>query len=268
MCAYIDGLVMHGHRPDILVITSSEDVAKRNRIKAALIDSHRKHKLDVLFSSKREHEKYLSKVDSPSLRYAVSGDSPGALVNMGMLATIGRSALFIDADTRFEMSTPAIADAPPIYRKYDLIGKMSANGAAFSRSGTWGASCSDTGGCFYKSGDCDPPPFIPDAGWAQGIPWFLLSKYAPGCTTSDIPLAVRQMGIPSGLGSKYIPLVSPVINSVGPGGMSKAAEDLALHSDEFGPEINKYIDLLSSWGETISHAESLHEQGVRIGYKP
>lgn len=267
MSAYIDSFALNGHKPDILVIVAGDDVAKRNRFKEALMTSHRKHGLNVLFSSRREHGRYLSKVQSPSLRYAISGDAPGALVNMGVLATVGRSALFIDVDTRFEVSSPVVASSPPIIRKYDLIGKMSANGSAFSRSGTWGDHCSDTGGCFYKSRDCDIPPFIPDSGWAQGIPWLLFSRYAE-CATSDIPVAVRKMGAPISLKSEYIPLISPVVNSVGPGGMSKAAEDLALHSDDFGPEITKYVDLLSSWGEVISHAESLHEQGVRIGYKP
>jgi len=227
--------------------------------------------LNVSFLSRREHARYLNWVHFDPFRYAIGGDGlmgVGALVNIGLLATEGRAALFIDADTRFEVSAPGLVLNPPIVRKFDLIGEMSSGGP--SRMGTWGMSSTTQGGCFYKSRNCSIPPFIPDAGWAQGVPWFLMSRCIPSELPADLPWAVKKLSPPVGLSSSYVPLLDLIHGLVDPGSMAKAAEKLTAHLAEFdfNDKLVKYVNLLSYWDEVIDRSATLFERGVKLGYKP
>jgi hypothetical protein len=273
---YVDSFILNGHRPELMVIDSTDVPAERNAAKESLSRLHRKYRLKVSYSSKREHEKYLASADMPLLRHAVGGGTPevGALVNMGLLATGGRSALFIDADTRFEMSSPRLVGdeeaLPPIVRRFNLIGEMS--GESVSRVGTWGRSCTTSNGCFYKSGACNVPPFIPSLGWGQGIQWLLMKSCAPDSLPTDLPLAVRKLSTLDGLCSEFFPLLDMIIDQVGPGGITDAGAKLEEYLDEseseFDPDLISYVNLLSSWDECMDYAQDLHGRGVKIAYKP
>jgi len=272
MFPYVDSFILNGYRPEILVLDSTGAPAERNAAKESLSRLCRKYKLDGSYASAREHERYLRKVDLPALAYAVGSPRVGGLINMGLLATAGKSALFINADTRFEVSSPKLVSdgdlPPPIVRKFDLIGKLS--GGAVSRVGTWGASCTTSNGCFYRSVACNVPPFIPSAGWGQVVPWFLMKNC--GALPADLPWAVREMSTPDGLEFKYAPLLDMIGSRVGPGGVADAGATLRAYLEEskveFSPDLISYVNLLSSWSECMDYARSLHEQGVKIAYKP
>lgn len=278
MDPYIHGLISHGHRPEVLVIDSSEDPADRNMSKESLLKIHREHRLVVSFSSRREQERYLSKLDDGPLRYALGGDSigTGALLNMGILSTMGRSALFVDADTRFEVSgCRVVAEGdlyPPIIRKFNLALNMASRSKSVARMGLWGVSSSASGGCFYRNKECVIPPFIPSESWDQGVPWFLMSRYSPPCAPVSLPWAVRKLSAVKGLPMAYVPLMNMIYDVVGEGSLSGAAGDLAEYlsdSDQvYSDGLLKYIELLVSWDETMGHVDYLCEQGVKIGYKP
>jgi len=271
---YVDSFILNGHRPEILVLDSTDVAVESNASKDSLSRVCRKYKLNGAFASGREHKRYLRKVDCQNLGYAIGNGSPkvGGLVNMGLLATSSRSALFIDSDTRFEMASSMLITEsdpkPPIVRKFDLIGKMSTGGV--SRTGTWGVSPSSGNGCFYKSRRCNIPPFIPSHGWGQGVPWFLMRTCDPNSLPLDIPLSVHGMGPVGSLDSLHTPILDLIHGLVGQGSLGAAGDKLLSHLSEleFSEELTKYASLLSSWDECVDHARSLSEQGVKIAYKP
>lgn len=268
---YVDSFVSHDHRPEIMVIDSTDFPHEWNASKESLSRIYRKHKLKVSFSSRREHARYLNWIDSSAFRYAIDGDSSagiGAMINMGLLATHGRSAVFIDADTRFEVSSPRASAVAPVIRRFDLIGEMSSGGP--SRMGTWGASCTARGGCFYKSKNCNIPPFIPDAGWAQGVPWFLMSRCLPLGLPIDLPWGVKKLTATEALSSSYTPLLDLIHDLVSPGSLVQAADRLTAHlsESEFDDKLVKYVNLLSSWNEVVDRSAILFERGIKFGYKP
>lgn len=112
MDPFVDNFCIHGWRPEILVVDSASGPVQRNVLKGYLSSVHRRYGLDVWYSSERETDAFLDRANSEHLRYALKGDpSTGvrveAVLNRGLLAVAGRSALFIDACTDF-----AIAGAP------------------------------------------------------------------------------------------------------------------------------------------------------------
>lgn len=271
---YVDSFVLNGHIPEVIVLDSTGNPAEANAAKESLARVNRRHKLSVSFASAREHERYLRKVDFQALEYAIGAGSPevGAMINMGLLATAGRSALFIDADTRFEMAAPRLVSdktPPPIIRKFDLIGRLS-SGAGVLRTGTWGMSCTESNGCFYKSSQCDVPPFIPSHGWGQGIPWLLMKHCVPNSPPTHIPLAVRKMSGSDSLGMTYVPLLDLIHGLVDAGSVDGAGGKLLSHFSEFNfsEELVSYANLLASWSECMDYARSMDGQGVKIAYKP
>jgi len=266
---YVDNFILNGHKPELLVLDSTAIPAEANAAKESLSRVCRKYKLDGLFASAREHKRYLRDTDLSALEYAVGDGTPGvgAMVNMGLLATSGKSALFIDADTRFEVSSSSSLLNPPIVRKFNLIDKMPSE---TSRMGTWGSSCTTQGGCFYRGRHSSLPPFIPDSGWLQGVPWFLMSRCSPSSLPVDLPWAIRKLSPSIGLSSSYTPLFDLIHGLVEPGSLAQAAEKLTDHLSEFdfNDKLVKYVNLLSSWGEVVDRSATLFERGVKLGYKP
>ena len=109
MDAYADNFAGYGHRPEVCVVDSTSDPSERNASRESLARVHRRHGLNVRFSSEREVEKFLSHGGPESLRYAMTGDwrigfGREAVLNRGLLIAHGRPALFIDADMRCAMA--------------------------------------------------------------------------------------------------------------------------------------------------------------------